>query len=334
MSSQPKPLDRPLTSILVLGATGNIGRPIVRALAAHPTANYTVYAQTRDASTLPPGTFAPSVKVVTSDLTLPSLRPHFLAADAVICCLTVFHLTHQKSLIDLAIATGVARFVPSEFGIDTSHPDAAALLPIIAPKVAVHAYLERCAAEGKISYTTVHNGAFFDWFFRFPAGLGWDVQDARAAVYDGGETEYEVTTVSRIAEAVARALSPEFAAVTAGRRVYVNSFTVTQKGILTELEAVTGRGFEMRRDTIKGLKARVLARQEAEGVDDGGEAGIAASLLEACLVGEGGMCLYSRDPKVGGLWNERLGLKGESLREAVAEVVREGKKSGMPGVKS
>lgn len=202
-------LDRPLQNILVLGATGNIGLPIVRALAAHSTTSYTITALTRNATNLPTTFFPANVTVVSSDYTPCTLRPLFTAADAVISCLSVVALSHQKQLVDLAIECGVARFVPGEFGVNTTHPDAGTLFPLIRPKIEVRSYLRSKVREGKIGYTAIFNGSFFDWFFRFPGDMGFDVPRARATVYDGGEVKYEVTTVERIGEAVAAALAPE-----------------------------------------------------------------------------------------------------------------------------
>lgn len=324
-------LDRPLKNILVLGATGNIGIPIINALSVH-LANYTITATTRDASKVAPGTFPPGVKLLSSDLSATSLTPILKTTDAIISCVAVPVLPHQKSLIDLAISCGVARFIPSEFGINTSHPLARSILPLIHAKIDTQAYLLEKAAEGKISYTTIFNGAFFDWFFRFPDAMGWDVEGARATIYDGGEVEYEVTSVERIGEAVAEALAPDHAAMTRDRNVFVNSFTLTQKRLLPVLERAVGRKFDVKYDTVKGLKERTTRRCEEAGLEGGEklEPEIAAYLLEACLDGEGKLNLYSKDPSIGDLWNERLGLREENLGEAVEEVIKAGKRTGLP----
>lgn len=328
MPSLSRDLNRPLKNILVLSATGNIGLPIVQALAAHRTAAYSITATTRNASSVPPTYFPPGVSIVSSDLSPTSLRPLFLQADAVVSCVHVPYLPKQMELIDLAISCGVARFMPSEFGVNTTHPDAPRVMPLIQAKIDTQKFLAEKAAEGEIQYTTVYNGSFFDWFFRFPDAMGFDVPTARATVYDGGDVPYEVTTVEKIGEAVAAALSPENKGETRNQRVFVNSFTLTQNRLLPVLEKVTGRRWTVLEDSIVGLKERI---GKENGWFHGGERAIAAELLTACLRGEEGMNLFSRDERVGGLWNERLGLREEGLEEAVREVVRAGKKTGVIG---
>lgn len=134
-------LDRPLKDILILGATGTIGRPLTQALAAHPRAPFSLTALTRDATKVPPSTFPPTVAVKSSDYNLSSLRPYFQQADVVISCLSLHTIPYQRELIDLAVACGVARFITSDFGIDYTHPNAGTLLPLIRPKLAVRKML-------------------------------------------------------------------------------------------------------------------------------------------------------------------------------------------------
>lgn len=67
----------------------------------------------------------------------------------------------QKSFIDAAIQAGVKRFVPSEFGGDTSNEKGAGLLPaFFRPKEEVVEYLK--GKEGVLSWTAFVTGPFFD----------------------------------------------------------------------------------------------------------------------------------------------------------------------------
>lgn len=162
--------------------------------------------------------------------------------------------------------------------------------------------------------------------------MGFDVPGRRATLYDGGDVEYEVSTLDQGGRTVAAALAPENVQESKDQTVFVNSFTVTQKRVLEVLEEVVGEKFEVLHESLEGLTERHAFPEEAAGGEWGveHERAVAAQLLSACLAGEGGMDLYSTDPRVGGLWNEQLGLPKEDLREALEGVVREGRKSGVP----
>ena len=64
-------------------------------------------------------------------------------------------LQDQTRIIDAAIAAGVKRFIPSEFGSDSKN-EKSKVLPIFGPKVAVRKYLdEKIAANPDFTYTIV-----------------------------------------------------------------------------------------------------------------------------------------------------------------------------------
>lgn len=67
----------------------------------------------------------------------------------------------QNKLIDAAIAAGVKRFIPSEYGSDSTNDKLNALIPIFASKIAVVDYLK--SKESEISWSSIITGAFFDW---------------------------------------------------------------------------------------------------------------------------------------------------------------------------
>jgi uncharacterized protein YbjT (DUF2867 family) len=83
-------------------------------------------------------------------------------ADALLLTVGATAVSGQTDLIDAAVAAGVKRVIPSEFGSDLNNAKAAAL-PVFVPKIEVRKYLEKLAAEGKIEWTAVSNGAFLDW---------------------------------------------------------------------------------------------------------------------------------------------------------------------------
>jgi len=65
-------------------------------------------------------------------------------------------------VIDAAVKAGVKRFIPSEYGIDTSLQHVPELVPPAKGKQEVVAYLKTKEQEG-LSWTAICVGAFFDW---------------------------------------------------------------------------------------------------------------------------------------------------------------------------
>lgn len=65
-------------------------------------------------------TFSGDVKVVRSDFTLMSLTELFKGQDAVISMLPITALGDQGIVIEAAIAADVKRFIPSEYGSDST----------------------------------------------------------------------------------------------------------------------------------------------------------------------------------------------------------------------
>lgn len=141
-------------------ASGNLGRPIVKALL--DAGEFYVTAVSRTTSS---ATFPASVRVVRVDfLAQDDLEGAFLGQDAVFSVSAPSSsLVDQKRIIDAAIAMGVRRFIPSNFGADLHNPNTAAL-PLFRDKIAIHKYLEeKTVSVPGFSWTTIYTGPFLDW---------------------------------------------------------------------------------------------------------------------------------------------------------------------------
>jgi nucleoside-diphosphate-sugar epimerase len=119
--------------IAVIGATGLIGKPVVKQLA---NAGFDLTLISRDASKVKAA--FPSLnnaKTVQADPSDPSAlkkaftgnasrnaRADYTGIDAVVSLVGAPALTEQKAYIDAAVEAGVKRFIPSEFGCDTQAP--------------------------------------------------------------------------------------------------------------------------------------------------------------------------------------------------------------------
>ncbi|KAF4627566.1 hypothetical protein G7Y89_g10587 [Cudoniella acicularis] len=307
-------MSQSIKTVMVIGASGSVGQPIVDALLA---ANFTVSVLTRESSTR---TFPSTVKVHPTDYSEASLLKAFHGIGAIVSTIATFSTFLQNAIISTAIAAGVKRFIPSEYGIDTSLPSIPALLPPAAPKQETVAYLK--GRETEIEWTAICVGAFFDWAFKIPGLFGWDLKAKKATIFDGGETEYEVTNVAQIGRSVVAVLAPEHLEETKNKYVYVNSFTLTQNKILGTLERLTGAKFEVESAETEELAKFGLEKLRAS---KGGEEGVAYKdgdfeVITAAIYGHGGFNNFSRTR---GLWNERLGLPVEDFEETMVRIVRE-----------
>lgn len=90
-----------------------------------------------------------------------SLKDAFSGQDAVVSVVGSPGVSAQRLAIDAAIAAGVKRFIPSEFGVNTRKVRDRPMGAILRGKVEVVDYLiER---EREIEWTGVSTGLFFDW---------------------------------------------------------------------------------------------------------------------------------------------------------------------------
>lgn len=303
----------PIKNVMVLGASGSVGPAVVDALLA---AGFSVSALTRASSK---GTFAEGVRVVKTDYSPDSLVEAFTNQDAVVSTIATFSTGEQFKIVDAAIKANVCRFLPSEFGVDTSSPDIIKALPPAKAKHDTVAYLKSKESTG-LSWTAVIVGGFFDWALKNGA-IGINATARTALILDGGEKPHEVTNLGQIGRAVAAVLSPEHLDETANQYVYINSFTVTQNQVVKALETATGDKF-----TITPLNGEEVWQDGREKMKSGEFEIIGGGRY---MVGSVQMILTEIYNRTGvnyfsqqkGLWNKRLGLPEESLDETIRSVV-------------
>jgi len=113
-------------------------------------------------TSLPPGVVA----IKTVDYTsLDDLKAAFDGQDAVVSVLATASVgAPQRLAVDAAVAAGVKRFIPSEFGINTRKVRGTSIGKILAAKIGTVDYLEELVAKGEgLTWTGVSTGLFFDW---------------------------------------------------------------------------------------------------------------------------------------------------------------------------
>ncbi|KAL2842002.1 hypothetical protein BJX68DRAFT_270942 [Aspergillus pseudodeflectus] len=225
----------PFRNIALAGASGNLGPAVLSALVSAEQFNITVL--TRIGSTapvhIPTGV---SIKEVDYD-SVENLTANLKGQDAVISILppTPGGAEGQTNLIHAAVAANVSRFLPSEFGSDLDN-----ILnrgyPVYSTKVAAQELLKELAAEGKISYTIVYNGAFLDWGLK--VGFPISPREKRADLHDGGNQVYSTTTLGTVGRTVVSILNkPE---ETKNRVLRVAEASITLNELLAIAQEVVG----------------------------------------------------------------------------------------------
>ncbi|GAM91365.1 hypothetical protein ANO11243_094140 [Dothideomycetidae sp. 11243] len=291
-------------TVLVIGAGGNVGKPTVHYLVA---AGFVVSGLTRESSQaeLPAG-----VNHLKTDYSFESLKAAFRGQDAVVNTISGDGLEFGRLIVDAALAAGVKILFPSEYGCDTSQPDAPVLVPYLKTKGEVMDYLK--SQQDRISWTALVTGCEFDYGLDRPVLGGYDVPARTATIYDGGDTLFEATTLEQTGRAIALALQhPD---IVKNRYVYVNSFTTTQNAVLKSLEKATGQSFTVKHDSIDNLR-----KGGFEKLKDGDSMGM-MPIIASAFYGDFDLTHYSVSK---GLDNAAIGLEPEDLDEVIAAYVAE-----------
>ena len=144
--------------------SGNLGPAVIDELLA---AGFSVTAVTRANSATSPK-FPANVPVKPVDYaSFDELKAAFTGHDAVVSVVGAPGVPAQKVAIDAAVAAGVRRFIPSEFGIYTRRVRGTPIGGILQGKIGVVDYLEGVVERGEggggFSWTGVSTGLFFDW---------------------------------------------------------------------------------------------------------------------------------------------------------------------------
>lgn len=229
----------PIKNVAVIGGSGNVGKAIVQELLA---AGFVVTALTRSSSS---STFPDGVKVKKVDYeSIDSLKEAFGGQDVVVSAIATPAVQGQKTIIDAAIAAGVKRFIPSEFGINTRITGGTAIGKILSGKVAIVDYLdEKSKSNPEVTWTGVSTGLFFDWGLDNIASVDFDNKTVR--VVDSGNEKFQASNLKYIGKAVASILKhPD---QTANKYLSVASFNVSHNEIIKVVEELTGTTFTVDR---------------------------------------------------------------------------------------
>ncbi|KAI4721002.1 NAD(P)-binding protein [Aureobasidium sp. EXF-10727] len=280
--------------VAIAGATGNLGPHIVNEL-VNQGFEVTVLTASGKTSSLPSAIKVTKVDFSSQDSLVSALR----GQEAFISAIPKHE--EQPALIDAAIAAGVQRFIPSEFGSNIVGSEQVRALPVFAGKVKTQEYLR--AKQDQISYTLLVNGLFLDWGI----GLGWLINlKGKTQINDNGDSVHSFTLLSDIGKAVAGILNrPE---ETKNRGVYVQTAALSQNQALKIAQKVNP---DFKAETENVDLAQVEKNAYAELSKENGDIGSAMlGFIKISIFKDG----------YGNLWdekndNELLGVKGLSEAE-------------------
>jgi uncharacterized protein YbjT (DUF2867 family) len=212
-----------IKNVAIAGASGSLGSVIFTKLVDSGKFNIRVLKRSGSEASFPAGT-----DVVEVDFSsLESLTSALKGQDALISTLGNMGLEGQTLLVDAAIAAGVTRFLPSEFGSNLDNPKTRSL-PVFGYKVKTQEYILEKVKTTHLTYTFVYNSAFLDW------GLQHDfilkTSDYQPTIIDDGDAIFTATTIGSVGDAIVGILThPE---ETKNRSVYIGDIEVSQNQLL------------------------------------------------------------------------------------------------------
>ncbi|KAI0448960.1 hypothetical protein F5B21DRAFT_509633 [Xylaria acuta] len=286
----------PIKNVAVVGGSGNLGPATVSELV---DAGFAVTVLTREGSTstFPAGVVSKAVDYASVE----SLTSALQNQDALVSTIASVAVAGQRPLVDAAVAAGVRRIIPSEFGINTRFLGKEPIRTILQGKIQTLNYIhEKSKQNPSFTWTGISTGVFFDWGLEH-GSIGLDKTTKTATIFDSGDEPYQASNLPDIGRAVAAVLkNPER---TVNRYISIASFNPTQNQVLEIAEKLTGAKW-----TVNHLPA---SEQQQIGVEKLGKGDYSAfsNFLRKRIFGDGaGLAVEGPDNAL-----DLLGLEGEDL---------------------
>ncbi|RWY47371.1 NmrA family NAD(P)-binding protein [Mucilaginibacter gilvus] len=225
-------------TILVAGATGNLGSKIVDALISRGAEVRALARPSSDDAKLK-ALAAKGVKVFLSEMDdKDSLIAAFTGVDTVVSALQGLReviVDTQKSLLDAAVEAGVPRFIPSDFSTDfTELADGDNRNFDLRREF--HQYLDKAP----IASTSIFNGAF-----AYVISMGTPLLDQKnltIGYWEDADWAYDATTVENTAEFTAAVALDS----SAPKKLHIAGMRINAQQVKSVVEELTGKTFELK----------------------------------------------------------------------------------------
>jgi nucleoside-diphosphate-sugar epimerase len=213
-----------IKNVTLVGGSGRLGSFVLAKLLASNKFNVQVLKRAGSSSTYAAGT-----KVAEADFAdLESLKAAFQGQDAVVSIVGDAGVLSQTLMVDAAIAVGVKRFLPSNFGSNMANPNSR-MLPVFAQKVIVEDYLIEKSKTTELTYTFVYVGGFTD--FALQKRVIMDFSKYSPTLFNGGDSQFSTTSMPTVGDAVVGVLTRPIE--TQNRPVYVSEIIISQNQLLS-----------------------------------------------------------------------------------------------------
>ncbi|KAK0385224.1 hypothetical protein NLU13_7701 [Sarocladium strictum] len=254
-------MSTPIKSVAVAGATGSLGAAVLKELVQ---SDFEIRVLSRQSGKVP-AEYANQVKEFAVDYDDPkSLQEALVGVDAVVSTLGAPAVgASQRALVDAAIAAGVQRFIPSNFGCDQEN-SLTRQLPVFAEKVKTEDYLIEKAGSSSLTYTFIYNNLFLDW--GLARGSLANVKEKQITLYNGGDLPVSVTRLATVGKGVVGVLKNP--AATKNRSIRIEDGKISFKSLAAVLQSAIEGSWEIKEADTNELKA---ASDEAlkKGTTDG-----------------------------------------------------------------
>ncbi|KAI0102660.1 hypothetical protein GGR51DRAFT_282802 [Nemania sp. FL0031] len=293
-------MGNPIKNVAVVGGSGNLGRATVVELV---NAGFAVTVLTREGST---STFPSGVASKAVDYSsVESLTSALEGQDALVSTIATVAIAGQRPLVDAAVAAGVRRFIPSEFGINTRFLGKEPIGAILQGKVQTLDYIhEKSKQNPSFTWTGISSGLFFDWGLEY-GSIGLDKTTKTATIFDSGNEPFQASNLPHIGKAIAAVLT--HLEQTVNRYITIASFNPTQNQVVEIVEKLTGEKW-----TINHL---TTSEQRQVGIEklSKGDYSAFSNLLRQRVYGDGaGLAVQGADNAL-----DLLGLEGEDLEASL-----------------
>ncbi|KAI8716459.1 NmrA domain-containing protein [Fusarium sp. LHS14.1] len=295
-------------NIAIAGASGNIGKVVVKELLA---SNFNVTALQRPTST---ATFPDGVQVrtVIHD-SIDSWRAALEGQDALISFLVPPVTDFQNLAADAAVAAKVRCFIPSEWGMDTTILGDTVFGKLLSDKTSTRVHLDKLAKENEFfSWTGISTGLWFDWGLEH-LSLGFDKNAMTAEISDSGNERFQTTNLDFVAKVVAAILKNP--AQASNKYITIASFNISQREIL----ALAGQ-ISWRKWTVKSCKVDDVQRAAEKDLANGNFDAAFYPLLHSRLFRDGADLALKPEQKFA---QEVLGFSEEDPADAIKAWLKE-----------